>query len=592
LPLAPMDLRLNQRLVALHTRASRFTEAAVCCRNLQSLYHEAGYPDEATRYGELGAMYEERAGLSATDAASGVPVSEHEIVLKGDPIPPFESTSDFDVAPEVHAATHAVEVPAQKASKPKGLFFHAPSVTPQSEAKPPVAADFSVPTPVESEIDLSEEWEGGTVTEEPSSAPAAKKAEPAAVDEAAVSEAIEEMRFYLMHNMVDQAQEAFVKLATLKKDPVLLSAMRAEIEAAINRPAAAPVEAVEEISVEDVPVAEVAMAVEEAAIPTPEPATLDAFVSDLESSLGADFPAPPALPEPVQPTIPEPEPEPRELVAHAEATAEPVQAGELGEFVADLEASLGDGFMPEAPPAPATPQAWPHPAVESQPVVQTQVAVTAQTPAPPVTSMPASAGAAAATAPAQQPLTAPAVGAQPAAPSFIYGPTKIRPLAPAPPAGAVNFDAGAGVDLADMFGDLKHELEEDSANSDEDPETHYNLGVAFREMGLLDEAIGELQKVCQAVERGHAFQQIMQTYTWLAQCFLDKGVPEAAIRWYEAALKLPDVDQDTRMALHYELGTSYEAAQNKPAALQHFMDVYGSNIDYRDVSEHIKALKS
>ena len=52
-----------------------------------------------------------------------------------------------------------------------------------------------------------------------------------------------------------------------------------------------------------------------------------------------------------------------------------------------------------------------------------------------------------------------------------------------------------------MFGELKHELEEDSAATDEDPETHYNLGVAFREMGLLDEAIGELQKVCQAVDR-------------------------------------------------------------------------------------------
>ena len=56
-----------------------------------------------------------------------------------------------------------------------------------------------------------------------------------------------------------------------------------------------------------------------------------------------------------------------------------------------------------------------------------------------------------------------------------------------------------------MFGELKHELEEDSANTQEDPETHYNLGVAFREMGLLDEAIGELQKVCQAVDRGHDF---------------------------------------------------------------------------------------
>ena len=55
----------------------------------------------------------------------------------------------------------------------------------------------------------------------------------------------------------------------------------------------------------------------------------------------------------------------------------------------------------------------------------------------------------------------------------------------------------------------------------------------------------------------------MQTYTWLAQCFLDKGVPEAAIRWYEQALKLPNLDQDTRMALHYELGSSYETAGNK-----------------------------
>jgi tetratricopeptide (TPR) repeat protein len=153
-------------------------------------------------------------------------------------------------------------------------------------------------------------------------------------------------------------------------------------------------------------------------------------------------------------------------------------------------------------------------------------------------------------------------------------------------------DIAASVDLADMFGEIRHELEEEVATSDEDPETHYNLGVAFREMGLLDEAIGELQKVCQAVERGNPFPQVMQTYTWLAQCFLDKGVPQAAVRWYEQALKLPTLDQETRTALHYELGSSYEAAGDKAAALRHFMEVYGSNIDYRDVGERIKALKS
>jgi tetratricopeptide (TPR) repeat protein len=178
-----------------------------------------------------------------------------------------------------------------------------------------------------------------------------------------------------------------------------------------------------------------------------------------------------------------------------------------------------------------------------------------------------------------------------ASPTFTYQPTKKRTLAPEVSPATPKLDA-ASVDLADMFGELKQELEDDAANTQEDPETHYNLGVAFREMGLLDEAIGELQKVCQAVDRGHDFPQLMQTYTWLAQCFLDKGVPEAAIRWYERALKLPGIDEETRTALNYELASSYEAAGNKPVALNHFMEVYGSNIDYRDVAERIKALKS
>jgi pilus assembly protein FimV len=178
-----------------------------------------------------------------------------------------------------------------------------------------------------------------------------------------------------------------------------------------------------------------------------------------------------------------------------------------------------------------------------------------------------------------------------ATPTFTYQPTKKRTLSPEVTPATPQASA-ASVDLADMFGELKHELEEDSANTQEDPETHYNLGVAFREMGLLDEAIGELQKVCQAVDRGHNFPQLMQTYTWLAQCFLDKGVAEAAIRWYERALKLPNIDEETRTALNYELATSYEASGNKTAALSYFMEVYGSNIDYRDVAERIKALKS
>src|SRR5271155_2359429 len=77
LPQAPSDLRLNQRLAALHTRAARFAEAGVCCRTLQSIYSEAGYPEEATRYGELADRYEDRssAGVvtdSVVDRAASI----------------------------------------------------------------------------------------------------------------------------------------------------------------------------------------------------------------------------------------------------------------------------------------------------------------------------------------------------------------------------------------------------------------------------------------------------------------------------------------------------------------------------------------
>ena len=169
-----------------------------------------------------------------------------------------------------------------------------------------------------------------------------------------------------------------------------------------------------------------------------------------------------------------------------------------------------------------------------------------------------------------------------------YSAAPERPLG----AGAQAMHPSGSIDLSEMFGELKQELEEEVVAGDDDPETHYNLGVAFREMGLLDEAIAELQKVCTAIDHGKAFSQPVQTYTWLAQCFLDKGVPEAAIRWYEKALNIPGLDDEARVAINYELGSACETALDKPAALRHFTSVYGSNIDYRDVAERIQALKS
>jgi hypothetical protein len=315
---------------------------------------------------------------------------------------------------------------------------------------------------------------------------------------------------------------------------------------------------------------------------------LQGFVSDLESSLGEEF-----LPGTVAQTSPAPP------ASAAQAESAPTHpAPVLGEFVADIEASLGEDFLKAAPvpearpvvakaqPAPSAPK--PSAPVEAK-VEPKKISPLAASAA--ASASPSSAVASSVVQPSQAPAT-PVASAIPAVPK-PQAPAPVLPTtAPAPAAKASPFGEDAGIDLADMFGELKKDLEADVASADEDPETHYNLGIAFREMGLLDEAIGELQKACQSFDRGHPFQQIMQTYTWLAQCFLEKGVPEAAVRWYDKGLNVPNIDGETRTALNYELASAYETAGDKALALKHFMDVYGSNIDYRDVSERIKALKS
>ncbi len=580
LPQAPRDLRVNQRLAALHTRAARFTEAAVCCRTLESIYHDAGYPDEATRYGELATKYEERGSTGAPEL--GVPTAMH--------VEPTHAELATAV-PEVPVADAVVEAPvtidavpeAEVAAAHSSPFFHAATPPAASEAGEP--AEFQIQAAQEKEIDLSEEWDG-SVSDEPEApaAPqeeavevAAASEEASAADPEAVKEAVEEVRFYLSNGMNEEARAAYTKLERLKPEASLLVILRDEIDAGSVKAPAAEAEAIEEISVADIP----AMPEDVSPAPEPKAGVLDAMVSDLESSLGDGF-----LPQTTTHEVAA-EPEPESQVAEVATAATAHQpSGKLDSFVSDLEASLGDSFLAEAPAGKtetrSKPRAVPEPEIP-EPVVAKPAAVIPAS-IPPAQVPAAMAAAAAQAAPTPAPASA--------APTFTYQPSAIRPLSTPASSTQPKFDAGAGVDLADMFGELKHELEEDSAATDEDPETHYNLGVAFREMGLLDEAIGELQKVCQAVDRGHTFPHIMQTYTWLSQCFLDKGIPEAAIRWYEKALKLSTIDADTRTALHYELASSYETAGDKVAALSHFMEVYGSNIDYRDVAERIKTLKS
>jgi tetratricopeptide (TPR) repeat protein len=144
--------------------------------------------------------------------------------------------------------------------------------------------------------------------------------------------------------------------------------------------------------------------------------------------------------------------------------------------------------------------------------------------------------------------------------------------------------------LADVFQEFRSELGE-LGEEDEDLETHYNLGIAYREMGLLDEAIGEFQKVAKAVQNGKPFPYAMNCSTLLALSFMDKGEPKIASLWYQRALDVPGLDQEAILALRYDLGVSQEMAGESDAALDSFRQVYAINIDYRDVADRIATLQ-
>ncbi len=144
--------------------------------------------------------------------------------------------------------------------------------------------------------------------------------------------------------------------------------------------------------------------------------------------------------------------------------------------------------------------------------------------------------------------------------------------------------------LKEVFDDFRAELGEMGAE-DEDLETHYNLGTAFREMGLLEEAISEFQKVAKANESGRPFRYAMQCCTLLGLAFMEKGQPGIAAIWYERALLTPGVEPESILALRYDLGIAQESAGEPEAALKSFSKVYAMNIDYRDVAERIAALQ-
>lgn len=168
------------------------------------------------------------------------------------------------------------------------------------------------------------------------------------------------------------------------------------------------------------------------------------------------------------------------------------------------------------------------------------------------------------------------------------GEPELQP-SPVPPSGPVSRGIDSG--LAEIFEEFRLEAEGESASSNEDYETHYNMATAYKEMELLDEAIREFQTAAVLTVSTDGTTRYFQCCNMLGHCFVQKGMPEAAVLWFKKGLEAPGRSPDEFKALQYELGAAYEATGDLKRAVTAFTEVYGVDVDYRDIADKLAGLQ-
>ena len=149
-------------------------------------------------------------------------------------------------------------------------------------------------------------------------------------------------------------------------------------------------------------------------------------------------------------------------------------------------------------------------------------------------------------------------------------------------------DKGAGgvgeQGFEEVFRAFKREIQEQIG--EDESETHYDLAIAYKEMGLLEDAVAELEIVIRAGQMPlHSFAILLST------CKIGLELPHEAASVLQDALDSGEGDEATEVSLRYELGESLLAAGQSAEALDAYRKVAASDPEYREVGARIKQLK-
>ena len=139
------------------------------------------------------------------------------------------------------------------------------------------------------------------------------------------------------------------------------------------------------------------------------------------------------------------------------------------------------------------------------------------------------------------------------------------------------------VDLGELLNAFRAEVEEQV--TEEDSQSRYDLGLTYRQMGLLDEAIAEFRLAA----RSQDF--VFKATDMLARCLMERGEFGAAIAEIEKTLAMPEVPLEAELNFRYNLGLALEASGRPVEALEQFESVFSTEPNYPEVALKIRELR-
>jgi pilus assembly protein FimV len=138
------------------------------------------------------------------------------------------------------------------------------------------------------------------------------------------------------------------------------------------------------------------------------------------------------------------------------------------------------------------------------------------------------------------------------------------------------------VDVDQVFAQFKKGVEEQIGI--EDTDTHFDLGIAYKEMGLLDDAIGEFK-----LSMSNPVKECL-AHTMIGLCLAEKGSLADAISHFKKGLYCDTKSEREELGLYYELGAAYELLHDPKEALYYFQKVQKRDAGFRNVAARIRAL--